>query len=247
MKPTFRDYLPVSNHLTPRHNPEDGRFQFNRGGSLRLCKDLPVKLLVPQILKECPAFDITHKFVTVFTTAATSPYPEANKSSPRPCHPIPRRSILILSSYPRLCIIYLFIISVSLIPVFTSVLSFLVPSIIPRYPLTHPRTLFSLSFVYSLSGVRRCHCESAPSNWSTVLLTDDRKILNITGITTNYLTNQLHGAEFFLKFPALYGTRSSLPHSQEPATLSSPESDQSSSCPHPIFRISFVVLSSLEL
>ena len=25
----------VSNHLTPRNNPEDGRIQFNRGGSLR--------------------------------------------------------------------------------------------------------------------------------------------------------------------------------------------------------------------
>ena len=31
----------VSNHLTPRNNPEDGRIQFDRGGSLR-SRDFPV-------------------------------------------------------------------------------------------------------------------------------------------------------------------------------------------------------------
>ena len=49
LKPTFRDYrsvtssmvkldsseMSVSNYLITRNNPEDGRIQFNRGGSLR--------------------------------------------------------------------------------------------------------------------------------------------------------------------------------------------------------------------
>jgi hypothetical protein len=46
MKPIGSPETSVSNHLTPRNNPEHGRIQFNRGGSLRSrtakqCSDFP--------------------------------------------------------------------------------------------------------------------------------------------------------------------------------------------------------------
>ena len=37
MGPKSSPETSVSNHLTPRNNPEEGRIQFNRGGSLRYC------------------------------------------------------------------------------------------------------------------------------------------------------------------------------------------------------------------
>ena len=46
------------------------------------------------------------------------------------------------------------------------------------------------------------------------------------------------------KFPAFYATRSSLPHSQEPATCPYPEPARSSPCPPTNSLISILILSS---
>ena len=47
MGPIASPETSVSNHLTPRNNPEDGRIQFNRGGSLRSRQ-------VQNFMKICP-------------------------------------------------------------------------------------------------------------------------------------------------------------------------------------------------
>ena len=62
MGPICSTETSVSNHLNPRNNPEDGRIQFNRGGSVRSRVCLLVSLLTLYLLTHIKQYSTVQYF-----------------------------------------------------------------------------------------------------------------------------------------------------------------------------------------